>query len=58
MLTDLLNEERLECEHAFCLQGCATLFTGQREREGESVREKERERERERERKRDKEREG
>jgi hypothetical protein len=59
MLTDWLNEERLECGRAH------TLFIGQREREREKERERERERETEiekeiekdREKKREKERE-
>jgi hypothetical protein len=42
MLTDRPNEERLECGHALCLQGCIH-FIGQRER----VRERKIERERE-----------
>ncbi len=49
MQTDWLNEERLECRHAY------TLFTGEREREKEKGREKESERERERERESEKE---
>ncbi len=42
------NEERLECGHALCLQGCAhPLHWSERERWKEIKRERERERERE-----------
>ncbi len=50
MLTDRPNEERLECGHALCLQGCIH-FISQRERKREIKREIKREREGERERK-------
>jgi hypothetical protein len=40
------NEERLECGHALCLQGCAHI--GQRERERNLYKEREKERGRER----------
>jgi hypothetical protein len=56
MLTDSLNEERLECVLYAC-KGVHTLFTGQRESERKREREKEEEREREKERKREREKE-
>ncbi len=49
MLTDWLNEERLECGHPLCLQGRDTPSSPVRERERDKERENEKDREREKE---------